>query len=99
MGLFTARKPRQYRRVSIYTDERREKLDRLVRETRQEMGEIPADEQDFTTNRFKGKFSRFTPRAQRHSEGGSRLIKPIMLIALIVLILLWHYLQTGNIHF
>ena len=30
MGLFNTRKPRGFRRVSIYTDERKEKLDKLV---------------------------------------------------------------------
>lgn len=98
MGLFTARKPRHFRRISIYTDERREKLDALVRETRQEMGEIPASEQDFTTNRFEGKFSRFTPRTQKQGRKGNKYTI-YMVIALVVLIFLWHYLQTGNVHF
>ena len=30
MGMFKTREPRKFRRVSIYTDERREKLDKLV---------------------------------------------------------------------
>ena len=39
MGLFNTRKPRGYRRVSIYTDDRKEKLEKLVNQVKREQGE------------------------------------------------------------
>lgn len=99
MGMFQTRQPRKFRRVSIYTDERRDKLDRLVRDVRREMGELPADERSIEPDHFKGKFSQYIPRTQRNIDSGrSRLTWPIAIIAIIVLIFLWHYLQTGHVH-
>ena len=57
MGMFQTRQPRKFRRVSIYTDERRDKLDRLVRDVRREMGELPSDERSIEPDHFKGKLS------------------------------------------
>lgn len=102
--MFKAREPRKFRRVSIYTDERREKLQQLVNEVKAEES-APEEKTSVTVedvmrnDRFKGKFSQYTPRAQRHSEGGSnRLAWPIALMAILILIMIWHYLLTGNIH-
>ena len=71
MGMFQTREPRKYRRISMYTSERQDRLDRLVRDVKREMGVLPAT--DIEPDHFKGKFSKFTPRAQRASERGSRL--------------------------
>ena len=99
MGLFKTREPRKFRRVSIYTDARKEKLEKLVNEVRRERGEIPEEEIDYTRDRFKGKFSEFTPRAKRYADGSrSRLTWPIALIAIIILIMIWHFLLTGSVH-
>lgn len=72
MGMFKTREPRRFRRVSIYTDERKEKLDKLVEEVKREQGELPPAPVDYTRDRFKGKFSQFTPRTQasRMADGG-----------------------------
>ncbi len=43
MGMFKSREPRRYRPVSIYTDERRERLQKLVDEVRREQGEDGTD--------------------------------------------------------
>lgn len=100
MGMFKTREPRRYRRVSIYTDERREKLERLVNDYKRETGELPTEETDYTRDRFKGKFSQFTPRAQRFAEGGRGLIKwPVALVAIILLIWLLRWLLVGEIRF
>lgn len=92
MGLFQTRKPRKFRRVSIYTDEQKDRLDQLVRETRQEMGEIPVEEQDFTNNRFKGKFGQYTPRTQNRNSRSRRLSWPIAIVILAALMMLWRFL-------
>lgn len=99
MGMFSTREPRKFRRVSIYTDEHKEKLDKLVREVKQEQGAEPVTEESIGPDRFKGKFSQFTPRTQKYAEDGrSKLTWPIALIAIIILIFVWHYLLTGNVH-
>ena len=100
MGMFKTREPRKFRRVSIYTDERREKLDKLVNDYKREINELPPTEEDYTQNRFKGKFSQFTPRAQRFSEGGRGMIKwPIALVVIILLIWFMRWLLIGEIRF
>ena len=44
MGMFSTRQPRKFRRVSIYTDERKEKLQKLVEQTmRVKDGAMPED--------------------------------------------------------
>mgnify|MGYP007111738038 CR=1 FL=1 len=100
MGMFKTREPRKFRRVSIYTDERREKLDKLVNDYKREINELPPTEEDYTQNRFKGKFSQFTPRTQRFSEGGRGMIKwPIALAVIILLIWFMRWLLIGEIRF
>lgn len=95
MGLFQTREPRKYRRISIYTSERQDKLDKLVRDVKREMGELPADE--IEPDRFKGKFSQFTPRASQASERENRLTWPLALILILVLILVWRYIVMGKL--
>ena len=96
MRLFTAREPRKYRPRRIYTSEREEKLQKLVNEVRREQGEKVDEPYDPT--KFKGTFSQYTPHAKRYSEGGRRMAWPIALFLVIILILLWHWLLTGRIH-
>ena len=100
MGLFKTREPRRFRRVSIYTDERREKLEKLGNDYKRETGELSSEPEDYTQNRFKGKFSEFTPRAKRFSEGGRGLIKwPVALVIVIMLFMLLRWIMTGSIQF
>ncbi|MBP5381332.1 MAG: hypothetical protein J6Y39_06365 [Bacteroidaceae bacterium] len=95
MGLFQTREPRKYRRISIYTSERQDKLDKLVRDVKREMGELPAN--DIEPDRFKGKFSQFTPRASQAGERENRLTWPLALILILVLILVWRYIVMGKL--
>ena len=43
MGMFNTRKPRKFRSVHIYTDESREKLEKLVRDVKREQGILEED--------------------------------------------------------
>lgn len=100
MGMFTTREPRRFRRISIYTDEHRDKIDKIVKDYKRETGELPASEEDYTQNRFKGKFSQFTPRARRFSENGRGLLKwPVALFAILLLYMFMRWLLTGEIRF
>ena len=95
MGLFQTREPRKYRRISMYTSERKDRLDRLVRDVKREMGEIPPTE--IEPDHFRGKFSQFTPRAQRASEREHRLTWPLALIIIMVLLVIWRYIIMGKL--
>lgn len=95
MGLFSTRKPRHFRRVSIYTDESRDRLQKLVDEVKREQGEAPAQEEHYDPDKFRGTFINYTPRAQKHKEGGSKLGWPIIIVIIFALIVLWHFLLTG----
>lgn len=98
--MFSVREPRKFRRVSIYTDERRDKLDKLVSDYKKETGQIPVSQVDYTEDRFKGKFSQFTPRAQRFAQGGRGLIKwPVALVLILLLYLLIRWILTGEARF
>lgn len=95
MKLFSPRKPRSFRRVSIYTDESRDRLQKLVDDVKREQGETPASEAPYDPDKFRGTFSNYTPRAQRHKESGSKLGWPLILILIFALIVIWRFLLTG----
>lgn len=96
MGMFTTRQPRKFRRVSIYTDERKEKLQKLVEQAKLEAGEIPSEKEGYDTGKFKGTFINFTPRAQRYKEEGAKIGWPIAIALIFVLLIIWHFLLTGK---
>ena len=56
MGLFSTRQPRKFRRVSIYTDETRDKLQKLVDDVKREQGMLPQEEKPYDPTKFKGTF-------------------------------------------
>ena len=95
MGMFNTRKPRGFRRVSIYTDESRDRLQKLVDEVKREQGEVPAKEENYDSDKFRGTFINFTPRAQQHKEKGSKLGWPIVIVLIFGLLILWRFLLTG----
>ena len=95
MGMFQTREPRKYRRISMYTSERKDRLDKIVRDAKREMGELPAD--DIDPDKFKGKFSKFTPRAHRASQNEHRLTWPLALMIILVLALIWRYIIMGRL--
>lgn len=95
MKLFSTRKPRQFRRVSIYTDESHDRLQKLVEEVKREQGEAPAQEEHYNPDKFRGTFINYTPRAQRHKENGSKLGWPIIIVIIFALLIIWNYLLTG----
>lgn len=97
MGMFSTREPRRYRKVSIYSDERKEKLAKLVEEVKREQGELPPQPYD-PTDKFKGQFSKFTPHAQRAHENGHKLAWPVIIMLILALLLVWHFLQTGHLY-
>ncbi len=95
MKLFSTRKPRSFRRVSIYTDESRDRLQQLVDDAKREQGESPASEAPYNPDKFRGTFINYTPRAQKHKEGGSRLGWPLIIALIFALIVIWRFLLTG----
>ena len=96
MGMFSTRQPRKFRRVSIYTDERKEKLQKLVEQVKRENGEALPEGDTYNTDKFKGTFINFTPRAQRHKENGAKIGWPLAIILIIVLLIIWRFIMTGT---
>ena len=96
MGMFSTRKPRRFRPVHIYTDESRERLERLVNDVKRDQGQLESDSQPYDPAKFKGKFGQYTPRAQRHKESGSRLGWPVVIVLLLALALVWRFLLSGS---
>lgn len=95
--MFSTRKPRKYRAVSIYSDERKERLDRLVNDAKREMGELPPTDPTKIPS-YKGRFSEFTPRAS--ADGMRRKVKwPVLVIVIVLLILVWRFLTVGAFRF
>lgn len=95
MGLFQSRQARKFRRVSIYTDESRERLQHLVEQVKRENGELPAeDATKVDPDKFRGTFSQFTPRAQRRRERGERVGWPVAVVVIVALIVIWHLLLS-----
>ena len=92
MGIFKARKPRQFRRVSIYTDETRDRLQKLADDVRREQGEVVETEERYNPDKFRGTFINFTPRAQKYKEDGSKLGWPIVITLIFGMIILWRFL-------
>ena len=95
MRLFSTRKPRSFRRVSIYTDESQDRLKQLVDDVKREQGDTSVSEAPYNPDKFRGTFINYTPRAQKHKEGGSRLGWPLIIALIFALIILWKFLLTG----
>ena len=96
MGMFSTRQPRKFRRVSIYTDERKEKLQKLVEQAKRENGESTLEGNTYNTDKFKGTFINFTPRTQRYKENGARIGWPLAVILIVVLLIIWKFIMTGT---
>ena len=96
MRLFSTRKPRHYRRVSIYTDESHDRLQKLVDEVKREQGEAPASENRYDSDKFRGTFINYTPRAQKYRENGSRFGWPLAIALIFALLIIWRFLLTGT---
>lgn len=96
MALFPTREPRRFRKISIYTSERDDKLQKLVDDEKRRTGELPPEEYD--PKKFQGKFADYTPRAKKHKEDPRRLSWPIALFIILILLFVWHYLMTGRVH-
>lgn len=97
MGMFSTRKPRKYRPTAIYTDERKERLEKLVSDAKREMGELPPANPTKIPS-YKGRFADFTPRAS--AEGMRHKVKwPVLVIIIVLLALLWRFLVVGAFHF
>lgn len=95
MGLFSTREPRKFRRVSIYTDERRDKLQKLVDDVKREQGLLTEEEKPYDPTKFKGTFIEYTPHAKKYSERKNRLAWPLAILLIFVLLTLWRYLLRG----
>lgn len=89
MGLFRARAPRKYRPVSIYNDERKLRIQKLVDEVKRENGEATSSSEKIDPDKFRGSFVRFTPHVERYRERKKFLGWPILLMLILILAVIW----------
>jgi hypothetical protein len=98
MGLFNMggmRKPRRFNHQYIYVDERREKLDKMEESAKRDLGMLP--EKEFSPEDIRGKFVEGTTHLKRRKESGRRPVHlGVMILFIVLLLYLWHYLQTGS---
>lgn len=102
MSIFGTREPRRFRGVHIYTDPHREKLDKLVADAKREEKIAQGEEVPYTPDiaSYRGKFAQNLKHVSRHNDPNRRHLHPGVAIALIVVLLIvWHYLQTGSFRF
>ncbi|WP_321333564.1 hypothetical protein [uncultured Bacteroides sp.] len=98
MGMFSVRKPRSFNHKYIYVDERKEKLAKMEEEAKRNLGMLP--EKKFSAEDIKGKFIEGTTHLKRRKESGrTPLHLGLILVVIVLLLYLWHYLQTGNWQF
>ncbi len=95
MKLFSTRKPRCFHRVSIYTNESSDRLQKLVDEVKREQGEVQESKEHYDADKFRGTFINYTPRAQKLKENGTRIGWPIAILLIFALIVIWRFLLTG----
>lgn len=95
MGIFNTRKPRGFHHEYIYVDERKEKLNKMEEQAKRDLGLLP--EKEFSPEDIRGKFVEGTTHLRRRKASGRRSASlGMMLVFILVLIYIWHYLQTGS---
>lgn len=95
MGMFSVRKPRRFNHQYIYVDERKEKLAKMEEDAKRELGMLP--EKEFSPEDIRGKFIEGTTHLKRRKESGRKPVHlGVILVIIVLLIFLWHYLQTGS---
>ena len=93
--MFTANKPRGFQHNYIYYDPRKEKLKKIEENAKRELGLLPPKE--FTPEDIRGKFVGATSHLKRRKESGRKpLSYGVLIFAIILLLLLMHYIITGN---
>src|SRR5574344_2584613 len=98
MGMFSIREPRRFEHPYIYYDERTEKLEKIEEKAKKDLGMLP--EEPFNPEGIRGKFVEGTKHLKKLKEsGGSRLSTKVLILSLLALLLLLHYLITGEFLF
>src|SRR5574344_1227566 len=98
MGMFTVRKPRGFNHNYIYYDARKEKIQQIEEKAKRELGLLPPKE--FTPEDIRGKFIEATTHVRRRKESGRKPISYVVLIgAIIILLFIVYYLNTGELPF
>ncbi len=95
MGMFSFREPRRIEHTYIYYDERKEKLKKIEEKARRELGML--EEETYNPERIRGKFIEGTKYLKRRKQSGSKpLSYPVAIALIVVLLILLHYLWTGQ---
>lgn len=98
MGMFSVRKPQGFHHNYLYYDPRKEKIQKIEENAQRELGILPPKE--FTPEDIKGKFVGATTHVRRRKESGKKPVSYGVLIgAIIILLIIAYYLNTGELPF
>lgn len=99
MGLFKSEKPRAFSHQYIYVNERKEKLSKIEKNAKRDLGMLPPKELT-AEERIRGKFVEGTKHLKRRKESGRKpLTYAALLIGIAILMYVLHYLVTGELRF
>lgn len=88
-------KPRGFQHRYIYYDERKEKLAKIEEKAKRELGLLPPKE--FTPEDIRGKFVQATTHLKRQKESGRKRIPAgILIMIILALLLVMHFIYTGE---
>jgi len=95
MGMFSVNKPRGFHHNYIYYDPRKEKLQQIEEKAKRELGLLPPKE--FQPEDIRGKFVEATTHLRRRKESGRKpLSYGVLIFAIVFLLLVMHWIITGN---
>ncbi len=95
MGIFCNRRPRGYHHVMIYSDERKERLKALEERAMRELGMSRPDVAD--RDRLRGVFAGSTGHLRRIKEREGRKSNIVLIVLIAAMLLLMHWLITGDL--
>lgn len=98
MGLLNVREPKRFEHHYIYYDARKEKLQKIEENARRELGMLSDEENtEYDPNKIRGKFIENTKHLKRRKESGASPVSTPAIVAILVgMLLLLHYLITGQ---
>lgn len=96
--MFKTREPRKFNHKYIFVDERKEKLDRIVKNAKRDLGMLPPEEDGYR-ERLQGAFLNENSHVSRRNSNGSRITTRVAVVGLFVCVFLLYYLLRGVLYF
>lgn len=94
------KRPRGFNHQYIYVNERKEKLDKMEKSAKEDLGMTPPKK--INPEEIRGSFVKGTKHLKRkkeRSKGKVSLNFGLIIFLIIILLYLWHYIQTNSFTF